>query len=42
MRVHVYFSILMHGILRVVSHIELNKEVYPPRLGEKAFGLPVF
>jgi len=28
-----YFSVLMHGILRVISHIELEKEKTPPRLG---------
>ena len=28
-----YFSVLMHGILRVISHIELEKEPIPPRLG---------
>lgn len=30
-----YFSILMHGILRVISHIELKKEANPPRLGNE-------
>ena len=28
-----YFSVLMHGILRVISHIELGKEENPPRMG---------
>lgn len=28
-----YFSVLMHGILRVISHIELGKEKNPPRMG---------
>jgi transposase len=28
-----YFSVLMYGILRVISHIELEKEQTPPRLG---------
>jgi transposase len=28
-----YFSVLMHGILRVISHIELEKEDTPPKLG---------
>lgn len=28
-----YFSVLMHGILRVISHIELEKEQTPPRFG---------
>ena len=28
-----YFSVLMHGILKVISHIELEKEPSPPRLG---------
>ena len=28
-----YFAVLMHGILRVISHIELEKERIPPRLG---------
>ena len=28
-----YFSVLLHGILRVISHIELEKEENPPRWG---------
>ena len=28
-----YFSVLMHGILRVISHTELGKEATPPKLG---------
>ena len=28
-----YFTVLMHGILRVISHIELEKERTPPKLG---------
>lgn len=28
-----YFSVLMHGVLRVISHIELGKEKKPPKLG---------
>jgi hypothetical protein len=28
-----YFGVLLHGILRVISHIELEKEKSPPRWG---------
>ena len=28
-----YFTVLLHGILRVISHIELEKEESPPRWG---------